>query len=201
MTTARIVVVSRTKMSNGNICVGAFDVDNQRNIRLLDALGHPQSANFPLQIGNVAMVTYRNKVGAVAPHTEDVILQSHAPCPNEAGVRKIFSDAAPVVKGPITNCFDGKLCKPAGKALAISKDDTSNHSVCFWASDEALNLNGFGKYDYRSGLFRTNISYVGIPDAIPVIPKGTVIRLSLSRWWSVPGSDEKHCWLQLSGWY
>ena len=47
------------------------------------------------------------------------------------------------------------------------------------------------------------MKYVGEESPIKVIPAGTLVRLSLARWWtpdSEPNDGEK-CYLQLSGWY
>ncbi|MFH1320564.1 MAG: hypothetical protein ABII90_07920 [Bacteroidota bacterium] len=45
-----------------------------------------------------------------------------------------------------------------------------------------------------------NISYVGFQNPVDKIPAGTLVRISLARWWS-PNEDEERCYLQLSGWY
>lgn len=200
MTVGRIFIVSRTKMSGDSICVGAFDVDNRRNIRLLNALGHNHSANFPLQIGNVAVATYINRAGAVAPHTEDVLLQTHSPCISEKEVISLINQLANIIEGPITNCFGGRLFSPDGGAMAIRRNNLSDHSVCFWKANRELILNRFGKYEYRAERVSTTVKYVGFQEPLRLIPAGTVLRLSLSRWWNID-DREKYCWLQLSGWY
>lgn len=188
-------------MSPGNICVGAFDVDNRRSVRLLNALGQSQSENFPLHVGNVVAATYANKIGIISPHTEDVLLQDHAPCNNEHEVKRLFKQLAPIVDGSLANCFGGRLFSPEGGAMAIRRENVSDHSVCFWRADRELTISRFGgKYDYRSGNIQTSIKYVGFQDPINLIPAGSVLRLSLSRWWNMEGR-ERYCWLQLSGWY
>ena len=48
---------------------------------------------------------------------------------------------------------------------------------------------------------RYNIPYVGCAEAIDLIPAGTLVRVSLARWWRPEGMNEERCYLQLSGWY
>ena len=48
------------------------------------------------------------------------------------------------------------------------------------------------------------LKYVGEESPIKVIPAGTLVRVSLARWWRPEDSEpnfEKRCYLQLSGWY
>ena len=48
------------------------------------------------------------------------------------------------------------------------------------------------------------LKYVGEESPIKVIPAGTLVRLSLARWWRPEKSEpnfEERCYLQLSGWY
>lgn len=187
-------------MGESGVCVGAYDVDLRRNIRLLDSNGNNQNVSFRLDVGDIVLASYVNKADLTAPHTEDVKLYSYEQCENKAQVRDIFLSSAFVVHGEITNCFSGKLFQPSGGGLAAKNDDPPNHSVCFWRADRELKLNRFGKYVYVSDLKKVQIKYVGFPDPIDCIPAETVVRLSLSRRWSVEGG-EPLCWLQLSGWY
>ncbi|WP_410171723.1 dual OB domain-containing protein [Cereibacter johrii] len=199
MHTSRIIIVSRTKMGQ-YICVGAYDVDRHRNIRLLDRKGYGQPLNCPMKIGDVVTARYLDRANIEPPHTEDVLLQGYEPYANAQEVHNAFTQNASVVEGPLTDCFDGKLFQPGRGAMAIPNDDLPDHSVCFWRTDRQLTLNNFGKYVYRRGFNTIQIQYVGFPDAVQLIPVGTVVRLSLSRRWNMDG-QEKLCWLQLSGWY
>lgn len=183
-----------------NICVGAYDVDRHRNIRLLDRNGYGQPSNFPLKIGDVVTANYCERVNIEAPHTEDVLLKGYHSYDNIKDVFKSFYENAPIIKGPLTNCFDRKLFQPGRGAMAIPNNDLPSHSVCFWKTDKQLVLNDYKKYVYRCGSRQVQIQYVGFPDAAPIISAGRIVRLSLSRRWNING-QEKICWLQLSGWY
>lgn len=202
-TTANIIVVSRTKMGGENVCVGAFDINNNRNIRLLTASGSNQPRSFPLNIGSTIKATYAEKSGTKPPHTEDVLLKGYeatAPGP----VLKAFQGLCKPITGPITNTFSGCLSKQGGNALSIGSDNVPDHSVCFWRADAPLTLDtSFDsvKYNYGFGFNRVSIKFVGFQETIRTIPSGSIIRLSLARWWCPPGHNEERCYLQLSGWH
>ena len=77
-------------------------------------------------------------------------------------------------------------------------------SVCFWKTPVALSLEApFGKpkYHYNTLQEETYLPFVGISAPQPIIPAGTLVRLSLARWWTPEGQQDEHCYLQLSGWY
>ena len=78
-------------------------------------------------------------------------------------------------------------------------------STGFWIPDRDLMLRADAKhYDYPDGCVARGLSYVGEPKPLPLLPAGTLIRVSLARWWkpddAEPGFEER-CYLQLSGWF
>jgi hypothetical protein len=77
-------------------------------------------------------------------------------------------------------------------------------STGFWIPDRDLVLRDDGKhYDFRSRLGARGLSYVGEPEAKSQLKAGTLLRVSLARWWRPPDVDdmEERCYLQLSGWF
>ncbi|MFP4441222.1 MAG: hypothetical protein ACLFVO_28645, partial [Chloroflexaceae bacterium] len=47
-----------------------------------------------------------------------------------------------------------------------------------------------------------DMPYVGFAPAVGTLPAGTLVRVSLARWWRPEDSyEEERCYLQLSGWY
>lgn len=189
-------------MGQNGVCVGAYDVDRHKSIRLLDANGYNQSSTFPLDLFDVVKATYVEKPNITPPHTEDVMLKSYSTYQNSEEVVDLFIAEAQTVDGSLLECFDGKLFQPTSGALAVRANDLPDHSVCFWNPDKPLNINNFGdKYLYKINPFRTAaIKYVGIPEAVPHLASNQTLRLSLSRKWAYNGGEEL-CWLQLSGWY
>ena len=46
------------------------------------------------------------------------------------------------------------------------------------------------------------ITFVGFQNPVQLISAGTLLRISLARWWAPNDDDvEERCYLQLSGWY
>lgn len=210
-TTSPLVIVSRTKMSAGHVCIGAFDVENKKNVRLLTSSGSQQPEEVPLDIGKVVTATYiSTSPGIKAPHTEDVRLQSFSDHANAQEILKKFGEICPVIVGSIEDTFSGTLSRDGSNSYSVREENVPNHSVCFWRTDDRLVLDQgyqqrFGKikYSYGNGFARVGIPFVGFQDAINVIPTGTVARLSLARWWRPDNADypDKRCQLQLSGWF
>lgn len=100
--------------------------------------------------------------------------------------------------------FDGKLKWTDKGSGFISKDAVSKHSVGFWIADKDLTKSIYfnkPRYSYHGSSGWRNLPYVGFDDPLEVIPRGTLIRVSLARWWDTKGTTELRCPLQLSGWY
>ena len=78
-------------------------------------------------------------------------------------------------------------------------------STGYWEPDIILTrgeYNGRVKYCYDSPGSRWILPYVGCAEPLDRIPQGTLLRVSLARWWRPDDSDfELRCYLQLSGWY
>lgn len=80
-----------------------------------------------------------------------------------------------------------------------------DRSTGFWIPDRELRLRGGGKhYNYVKGALQRGLSHVGEAAATRRIPAGTLVRVSLARWWKPEDADpdfEERCYQQLSGWY
>lgn len=211
---ARVIIVSKTRMSNNNVCVGGVDFNNKRSVRLLNENGyHETQDECPYNIWDVWDIDYIPSNQRTAPHVEDVnvinrnklgVLKSELRNLNEFA-KLLRQSNIPVFSGGLMNCFDGKLKSTQYGTLFINEDDVPNYSTCFWICDRTVNRSDFrGKtrYNYNDGVrqWGYNISYVGLSEASAQIPVGSLIRLSLAHWWSPDDSeDEERCYLQLSG--
>lgn len=213
---ARVIIVSKTRMANDNVCVGGVDFDNKRSVRLMDANGYHESQDeCPYEIWDVWDADYVSSNQRPAPHVEDVNVINR----NKRGVltnelrtttefaKLLRQSNVPVFTGGLLNCFDGKLkCTQYG-TLFINEENVPNYSTCFWICDRIVRRSDFkGKvrYNYNDGIrnWGYNISYVGLSEPADIIPAGSLIRLSLAHWWSPSDSeDEERCYLQLSGWF
>jgi hypothetical protein len=205
---SKIFIVSKTKMANDHVCVGGIDLDTKMSVRLLDINGyHEMREECPYQICEVWEIEYISSPRPL-PHSEDTRVSSR----KRTGILKQELSMLDILKrskfniysGSIMNCFEGKFkCTNSG-SLYISQEDIPNHSTCFWVCDRNLVRNGFDKirYRYQDGTRQLgyNITYVGLEEnPANIIPKDTLIRLSLAHWWLHEG--EEKCFLQLSGWY
>ena len=78
-------------------------------------------------------------------------------------------------------------------------------SVGFWTCNTTLTKVVEGKkiYYFTNNKSKARVRYVGLTPPQDKILSGTLVRVSLARWWIPQDSDydEKRCYLQLSGWY
>lgn len=212
---SKVLIVSKTRMANDNVCVGGVDFDNKRSVRLMNANGYHESQDeCPYDIWDVWDCDYHSSNQRPAPHVEDVnvfnrskqgVLKSELRSTTELA-KLLKQSNIPVFSGSLMNCFDGKLKCTQHGTLFINEESVPNYSTCFWICDRIVKRSDFkGKvrYNYNDGIrnWGYNISYVGLADPPDIIPAGSLIRLSLAHWWSPSDSeDEERCYLQLSGW-
>lgn len=209
-----VIIVSKTKMANDKVCVGGVDVDGCCSLRLLDEKGfHESISECPYNIWDVWEISYNFSKQRPCPHTEDVkvcVRKKKGVLKEEYRnisdfVRLLRESNVPVFNGSIIDCFDGKLQCTSNGTLFVNEENVPNYSTCFWICDRPLrrkDYNGKIRYNYNDGTknWGYNISYVGLSNAVDIISRGSLIRLSLSHWWSPDDSeDEKRCYLQLSG--
>ena len=200
-----VIIVSKTHMHNAT-CVGGVLADG-RFVRLLDQFGHNQDSDTPLNIGDVYTIRYSERNNKIPPHVEDILV-------NNFTFKFTFSTITKMVeylrdklkvniwKGSTDILFDGRLHWTSGGSGYISKNgEIPNKSVGFWIPDRDLTRNDFGeKVRYNYPIRWRSLSYVGFQEPVQTIPAGTLVRVSLARWWS-PNDDDERCYLQLSGWY
>jgi len=197
-------------------CIGAYDIDRNINIRLLNAGGRKQPPEFPYRVGDKIKAKYYNldcsKIKS--PHTEDVCLISHEYCRSYSmeALEKSIKSKDLVVQGGLIDCFNGslkseKLDTEDGRrgSLCVMPGESLGHSVCFWEADRDLKLsfNSYRKLSYNCDTDGRTVKIPFIGDHVPEeeISKGKIVRLSLARWWR---PNEKHHWRcqpQLSGCY
>ena len=191
---SRVVIVGLTR-TGGSFCVGGYDVDRRAAVRLGT---HVSSASqYPLETW--WRVDYSPDPNAEAPHTEDVIVHSARtarPVPDWS-LRRVAAESG-VWRGDMWSIFDGKAGRTANGSLYIDRSAALTRSVGFWYPTGNLALQGTHYHD-ASG---SRLKYVGVAQPIPTIEAGTLVRVSLARWWRPDDSDfELRCYAQLSGWF
>ncbi len=201
---AQVLIVSRTSMSGGNVCVGGLVMHNARNVRLLTSSGGNQPGSAPYQVGEFWDLTFTNKPNCVPPHIEDVLVLTASKTGASLNKANDIRSSSPVYTGPLSATYQGCLVTPRGRAWHIDRSRVPDFSVCFWETPQVLtftNLFNKSKYHYNTFAEETYLPFVGTMAASPMIAAGTIVRLSLARWWVPPDQQDDHCYLQLSGWY
>lgn len=201
----RALIVSRTKMGGSDRCIGALAVDNQP-LRLLNEGGGHQNTASPFQIGQIWELAWTRPADVVRPHVEDVSVTRSNLLHTQSDLLAHLLGRIQPWEGGLEHLFDGLLGFTAkGNGYIGRRIGLPGRSTGFWLPDRNLLLRDDGKhFDYRSevGVIR-GLAYVGEMVALKVIPAGTLVRVSLARWWrpsDAPDAEER-CYLQLSGWY
>ncbi len=199
-----VLILSKTKYGNTQVCVGGICINNKQFIRLLNQGGYYQPADTQFNIGDIWDITFTVNPNRKEPHNEDVTIHTYK------FVRKIYqletyikNMGVPIWRNNISNIFEAKiLWQKNGKGyFSENIKNYPSHSVGFWISDIDLKYSN-GSYIYENNGVSRQIVYKGNQTALQIIPKGRLIRLSLAKWWKPEDSDiEARCYLQLSGWY
>lgn len=201
----KVLIVGRTKMGGTSRCIGAISEEG-RSLRFLNSGGRLWDVQAPFQIGQIWETSYSPVAVLIPPHTEDVIvsqyrlvsavtdLRGHLLArikPWRGDIRQVFEDAV-----DYTTNNNGYICQRRG---------VPGYSTGFWITKDGLTLREDGKhYDDVLGFPPRGLAYVGEPPPLPTLPAGTLVRVSLARWWKPENAApdfEERCYLQLSGWF
>lgn len=200
-----VIIVSKTHMSTA-ACVGGVLVNGQF-VRLLDANGHNQDSDTDLNIGDVYTINYNERTNKRQPHIEDILVTNFEfkfSFSSISDMEKYLIEKlnVPIWEGSTEVLFDGNLNWTNNGSGYISESGViPSNSVGFWRPDQNLSRRDYkNKVRYSYPIRWRNITYVGYQDPIDPIPAGTLVRVSLARWWS-PDENEERCYLQISGWY
>lgn len=199
---SRVVITSKTRMSNG-CCVGAYDIDTRQYLRLLQANGFNQPSNCPYEIGQYWDMTYVGRNNVIPPHVEDVLVTLTTDCYVVDNFKDFLLTYIPYHQGSIESLFDGRIrFTQSGGGYISHENGLPANSVGFWTTPTALQLyENKGKPRYATPFGFRSMPYVGFEPAIQNIPRGTLVRVSLARWWAPADDAEQRCYVQLSGWY
>ncbi len=201
----RVVIVGKTHMGGG-VCVGGMVEQSGQSIRLLPVGGYCHPPNTPFEVGEVWEMVLSARTGLTPPHSED-----HDEW-NAKRVGKIVDLNAwirgkrkPAIGEPST-LFGGHLqLTNKGKGFLRPNPPVPNWSTDFWELPHALIHYKDGDANrYRSEKGETfDVKHVGHQIPIPKIPRGSLVRVSLTRWSTMKEAPERgeECWLQLSGWF
>lgn len=201
-----VVIVSKTHMSSA-ACVGGV-LANGRFVRLLNRQGYNQDTDTEFDVGDVYNIGFTDRLQIRAPHVEDILVHSmeyrHTfASTNDLASHLINDININVWSGSTDVLFDGSLLwTDSGSGYISQNGEMPQNSVGFWRPDRDLNRRDYkGKVRYAYPIRWRNLPFVGFQEPINIIPAGTLLRVSLARWWAPEEEGEERCYLQLSGWY
>lgn len=223
-----VVVVAKTRMK-GQICVGSAiyrGVDGYQAGAPLRLLPPKRSGwaekDFLFQVGDKIRVRGACRQPVEPPHNEDFDCgPPEIDTPIDEQRKKFFrpwiEQNCNVWTGGVENTFGGLLRldshpqRPQERKprFLSRKAELPASSVGFWRLPYDLEHRvltrepGLPKHYYEGPAdSRLRLKYVGLQSDLPSsLREGSLLRLSLSRWFAPRNEDRPRCWLQLSGWY
>jgi hypothetical protein len=190
-----------------NVCIGAVDADTGELLRLIPRIGAAYHSwqEFRADIGDLINVVGTKATVIDPPHVEDFLVDQWSPAGKKArDLAAWIRGKCRIWTGDRSSLFDGRLRYTSwGKGHIDRGEPLPTNSVGFWEVPESLILESGDKKRYSmAGVLPVSAPYVGLPVPPPTIAKGSLIRVSLSRWWAPDdGSMAEACWLQISGCY
>lgn len=199
-----VLIVAKTHMKNA-YCVGSYDLTNKRNIRLLTSSEENQPLDTKFNIGQIWDIEYVERSNIIKPHIEDVLIQKATFLRNIDNMYEFLTKNVNIWKGSPEAIFNNKINFPIGKSGFLEqKNSDLEQSVGFWMPNQDVELTILSdkKHYLYFGEQVYSFPFVGTINKIETIPKDSILRVSLTRWWSPnPTKIEKRCYCQLSGWY
>lgn len=179
-------------------------MQDNRSVRLVKPNGQWDTSS-EFYVGDIWDIDFTPMTELTPPHTEDILVNNFSYVGAQAELATHILSRLEPWRGDIDQIFDRFLGFTGNNNGFMSQlRGVTNYSTWFWVPDKDLTLRNDGKhYDYPRKYSNRGMPYVGEPAAIPVIPAGTLVRLSLARWWKPHDIEdfEERCYLQLSGWF
>ena len=213
---SRVLLTARTRMNDNEICLGGLDLDANRCVRLFATRGEYFRPSAPFQVGHLYSVEYRPDRTYTLPHGEDVeVIRFTSMGPVDSPRATVLERKAelPFWEGGLEALFDGRLSlspdngqrQHASAAYVFEGDPLPAQSLGYWLPDRDLRVvTAKGKRDAYyldpTGVTPSwRLRHNGLHPLPPVIPSGSLLSVSLARWW-LPDNDRdprRRCTLQL----
>ncbi|MBA9074161.1 hypothetical protein GGR22_002328 [Flavobacterium gossypii] len=193
-----VIIVAKTKWGE-YFCIGAIEIATNKYVRLMRSNGGYQPSNTPFKIGQVWELNYICSPG-IPPHIEDVQITSGKFIKDIQNLNEYITKHCKIWQGDPTVLFDSFLKWENKSGYLNDKKNTPLNSVGFWKCDKDLVYeDNYYIYKQNFTFLNKRLPYKGIEKPVSIINSGTLIRVSLAKWWPLKG--EERCYLQLSGWY
>lgn len=198
-----VLIVGRTKMGPRARCIGAIGGEGE-SLRLLPPNADSWSDSVGFQIGQIWNVEFTRPQVLEPPHVEDVIVSSARYLRSLDQLSTRLRGGLVPWAGGVDDLFDGVLgFTSSGNGYVARRLGVPSKSTWFWIPDRDLVLRSDQRhFDYMGRYKSFGLAYVGECPPPALLPAGTLVRVSLARWWRPDDVDiEERCYLQLSGWF
>jgi hypothetical protein len=187
------------------ICIGALAIETNQSLRLLepDGRNHPLTTEY--QVGQIWDITFTKRTDVILPHVEDVLVSKATFVREGKNVRDNLVLRVTPWRGEPSALYDRLIrFTQNGSGYICERVGIPSMSTGYWIADRPLVRADDAdkvRYAYSVDWPPRILTYVGTGQPLSQIPSGTLLRVSLARWWQ-PGPDfESRCYLQLSGWF
>lgn len=203
----QVLVVSRTRMNQGRVCVGAHDLSEDfKSLRLLTNSGMNLQEQDDIAPGEVWELEYSAHPDPDPPHVEDVLVSGGkkvAQLSADELRERILAHETPWRGGP-EELFDRTVDgTPNGRLYVPGDGPLPSRSTGYWIPDaELVRRISFNKskFLYLGESPMDEFVWVGMSEAPVRIEPSTLVRVSLARWFS-PGSAPAGYYVQISDSY
>ncbi len=189
------------------LCVGGLGLDGGENLRLLQPNAYNQPLDTPFDIGEIWEIQGRRRDDCIPPHVEDFLVTGMDLLGREPNLARFLAPRVRPWRGGAKVLFGGAIRFTSNHSGYICRQaQIPPCSTGFWIPDRKLTLDPRSEkatYHYARHHWICRLPYVGTDPAQDRIPAGTLLRVSLARWWRPEDAPEmeERCYLQLSGWY
>jgi hypothetical protein len=205
----KVLIVGKTEQGDG-ACVGGILMDSAQSVRLLPPKGHAHGRD-DFEIGQVWEMELRKPGYRLAPpHLEDLYIVERKQLGWFPDLGGYIRNTMNPLSGSLAELYDGFLQFENRHGYISKNGSVPNFSTQFWIPDQNLylikkpNFEGTKTicyYKYIAPSDECLIKYKGFTGTISRIEAGTLVRVSLARWYDQGGRTEERCYLQVSGWY
>jgi hypothetical protein len=204
---SRVLVVARTRMNQGRVCVGGHDLDRDfRSLRLLTKAGMNIKEDAEIEVGEVWELDYVDHPEPDPPHVEDVLVSEGKRVESLSidEVHALILDNETPWSGSPDTLFDGTVAgTPNGRVYVPADGPLPTRSTGYWILGEEI----VGHISHEKMRFLyvgsgglNGFTWAGMADPPLRIAAGTLVRVSLARWYD-PESAPAGYYAQISGVY
>jgi len=186
---SRVLIVSRTRMNQGRVCVGGHDLDHGfRSLRLLTKAGMNIKEEVEIDVGDVVELDYADHPEPDPPHVEDVLVGQarRVETLSVKDVRKLILENEVPWTGTPDAIFEGTVAAtPNGRVHVPGDGPLPTRSTGYWVPDEKLvKYVSFQKsrFLYTGASELNAFTWAGMAEPPTRIPAGALVRVSLARW-------------------